>query len=118
MMTVVDHVRPWFTEQHVGENDPSPRRGPHRQQRHRHADQPAGHEHRLASDRSDRVPAKKLVAAFTAPKATMKVSADVYAVSPKTFFAKSGRTVRSWPIIPPTKRAHGDEQRELREIGA
>ena len=52
--------------------------------------------------RSDSVPAKKLVAAFVAPNARMKVSAAVYAVSPKTRSASRGSTVRSWPIIPPT----------------
>jgi hypothetical protein len=57
----------------------------------------------LRPTRSDRVPAKKFVAALTTPNATMNVSADVNAVSPNTSFARSGRTVRSWPSIPPTR---------------
>ena len=52
--------------------------------------------------RSDRVPAKKLVAALTMPNAAMKVSVAVKAVSPNSSSASSGRTVRSWPIMPPT----------------
>ena len=56
----------------------------------------------LCPYRSERVPAKKFVAAFTAPNATMKVSVAVNAVSPNSCLARSGRTVRSWPIIPPT----------------
>ena len=56
----------------------------------------------LRPKRSERVPAKKLVAAFTMPNATMNVSVAVNAVSPNSCSASSGRTVRSWPIIPPT----------------
>ena len=37
-------------EQHVGEDDPAPRRCPHQQQRHRQADQPARDQDRLAAD--------------------------------------------------------------------
>ena len=48
------------------------------------------------------MPAKKLVAAFTMPNAAMNVSVAVNAVSPNSSVASSGRTVRSWPIIPPT----------------
>ena len=57
----------------------------------------------LRPSRSDKVPATKLVAAFTNPKATMKVSATVIPVRPNSSLASSGRTVRSWPNIPPTK---------------
>ncbi len=56
----------------------------------------------LRPKRSDSVPAKKFVAAFTAPKATMNVSVAVNAVSPNASLASSGKTVRSWPIMPPT----------------
>jgi hypothetical protein len=56
----------------------------------------------LRPKRSDSVPARKFVAAFTIPKATMKVSVAEKAVSPNSSSASSGRTVRSWPIIPPT----------------
>ena len=34
---------------------------------------------------------------------TMKVSAEENAASPKASSASSGRTVRSWPSIPPTR---------------
>ena len=36
-------------KQHVGEDHPSPGRGPDQQQRHRDADQPPGHQYRLAA---------------------------------------------------------------------
>ena len=43
------------------------------------------------------------MAAFARPNATMKVRAAVYPGTPKTSFASSGTTVRSWPSIPPTR---------------
>ena len=45
--------------------------------------------------RSENVPAKKFVAALTAPNAAMNVSVAVNAVRPNSFSANSGRTVRS-----------------------
>ena len=57
----------------------------------------------LRPKRSDRVPAKKLVPAFTMPNAAMNVSVEENAVRPNSSSASSGRTVRSWPIIPPTR---------------
>ena len=56
----------------------------------------------LRPTRSESVPAKKFVAAFTAPNATMNVSVAVNAVRWNVRVASSGSTVRSWPIIPPT----------------
>jgi hypothetical protein len=51
MITVVDQVRPWLiAEQHVGEQDPAPRRRPHQQEGHRDRDQPAADQDLLASE--------------------------------------------------------------------
>jgi len=49
------------------------------------------------------VPAKKLVAAFTMPNAAMNVRVAVNAVNPNSSVASNGNTVRSWPIMPPTR---------------
>jgi hypothetical protein len=42
-------------EQHVGEHDPSPCRRPDQQQRHRQADEPAGHEDGFAAEMDGKV---------------------------------------------------------------
>ena len=96
MITVVDQVSPWLTpnntlatitHDHVGAHISSSGTGT-----------PITHPATstgLRPYRSDRVPAKKLVTAFTAPKAAMNVSVAVNAVSPNTSVASSGRTVRS-----------------------
>ncbi len=103
MMTVVDQVSPWLMpsstlattiQLHDGAQINSSGTGT-----------PISHPATstgLRPMRSDNVPAKKLVAAFTAPNAAMKVSVAVNAVSPNSSLASSGSTVRSWPIIPPT----------------
>ena len=117
MITVVDQVRPWLTPSSTLANTIQPQVGAHINSSGtgRPMSQPATRTG-LRPKRSDSVPAKKLVAAFTAPNATMKVSAAVNAVSPNTRSASSGRTVRSWPIIPPTSALTADEQRELGEV--
>ena len=56
----------------------------------------------LRPNRSDNVPAKKLVTALTIPNAAMNVSVDVHAVRWNSWVVSNGNTVRSWPIIPPT----------------
>jgi hypothetical protein len=103
MITVVDQVSPWLMPSNTLATITQPHDGAHINSSG--TGRPISHPATstgLRPTRSDSVPAKKLVAALTAPNATMKVSADVNAVSPKTFLASNGRTVRSWPIIPPT----------------
>ena len=104
MITVVDQVRPWLTPRSTLANTTQPHDGAHINSNGtgRPTIQPVTSTG-LRPYRSDRVPAKKLVAALTMPKATMNVSAAVNAVSPNTSSARRGRTVRSWPIIPPTR---------------
>jgi hypothetical protein len=43
---------------------PSPRRRPHQQQRHRHADQPPCHQHRLATDPIRQCPGEEVRGRF------------------------------------------------------
>jgi hypothetical protein len=103
MMTVVDHVRPWFTpsktlantiQLQVGAQINSSGTG-------RPISQPEMRTG-LRPTRSESVPAKKLVIALTMPNAAMNVSVAVKAVRWNVRTARSGSTVRSWPIIPPT----------------
>ncbi len=48
MITVVDHVRPWFTpSSRLAATTQCPRRGEDDHERHRQADQPSGHENGL-----------------------------------------------------------------------
>ena len=103
MITVVDQVRPWFTPSRTLAKITHPQLGAqiNRSGTGMAMIQPATSTG-LRPKRSDRVPAKKLVAAFTIPNAAMKVSVEENAVSPNSCSASSGRTVRSWPIIPPT----------------
>ena len=104
MMTVVDHVSPWFTpsntlantiQLHVGAQINSSGTGSP-------ISQPATRTG-LRPTRSESVPAKKFVIALTAPNAAMNVRVAVNAVRWNVRTARSGRTVRSWPIIPPTR---------------
>jgi hypothetical protein len=46
---------------------------------------------------------RKIGQGLVTPKARMNERTAVNAVSPKLSVARSGRTVRSWPIIPPTR---------------
>ena len=103
MMTVVDHVSPWLMPRRTLAKMIQPQLGPNIKMSGTGTPmiQPATRTG-LRPTRSERVPAKKLVAAFTTPNATMNVSVAVNAVMPKTWSARRGRTVRSWPIIPPT----------------
>jgi hypothetical protein len=103
MITVVDHVSPWLMPSNTLARITQPHEGAHINSNG--TGSPINHPATSTGfrpTRSDTVPAKKLVAALTAPNATMKVSTDVNAASPKTFLASNGRTVRSWPIMPPT----------------
>lgn len=104
MMTVVDQVRPWLTPSrtlaattHAQLGAAMTRRGtgsPRSQPATRTGFRP---------NRSERAPARKFVAAFVSPKASRKVRALVTASSPKARSARRGKTVRSWPTIPPTR---------------
>ena len=104
MITVVDQVSPWFTPSSTLAKMTHPQVGAQISSSGTGMamSQPATRTG-LRPKRSDRVPAKKLVAAFTMPNAAMNVSVDEKAVSPNSCSASSGRTVRSWPIIPPTR---------------
>ena len=104
MMTVVDQVSPWLMPSSTLANTTQPQVGAHMSSNGigRAMIQPATSTG-LRPNRSESVPAKKLVAAFTTPNATMNVSVAVKAVSPNSASASSGRTVRSWPIMPPTR---------------
>ena len=104
MITVVDQVRPWLIPSNTLANTTQPQTGA--QISSSGTGSPMSHPATsigLRPSRSDKVPATKLVTAFTNPKATMKVIATVIPVRPNSSFASSGRTVRSWPNIPPTK---------------
>ena len=104
MMIVVDHVSPWFTPNRTLAKITHPHVGAHISSNGTGMpiSQPAISTG-LRPNRSDRVPAKKLVPAFTIPNAAMNVSVEENAVRPNSSSARSGRTVRSWPIIPPTR---------------
>jgi hypothetical protein len=103
MITVVDHVSPWFTPRnplattiHVQDGAHMSRSG---------TGSPASHPATSTGflpNRSDKAPATKFVTAFTSPNATRNVRADAAASRPKTRSARSGNTVRSWPTMPPT----------------
>lgn len=103
MMMVVDHVSPWLTPSSTFANTTQPHDGAQmsRSGTGTPTSQPATSTG-LRPKRSESVPAKKLVIAFVTPNATMNVSVAVRAVRPNTSSARSGRIVRSWPIIPPT----------------
>jgi hypothetical protein len=49
------------------------------------------------------MPAKKLVAALTTPNAATNDTVKVRSPIPNSSVASRGSTVRSWPIIPPTR---------------
>jgi hypothetical protein len=104
MITVVDQVRPWFIPSstfaattHFQLGAQISMRGTGTPRTH-----PATRTG-LRPNRSDSAPATALVAAFTTPKATMKVRTAVNASRWKIRLAISGRTVRSCPTIPPTR---------------
>ena len=117
MITVVDQVRPWLTpsstlakttQPHDGAQISSSGTG-------RPMSQPATSTG-LRPYRSERVPAKKLVAAFTTPKATMNVSAAVNAVSPNTSLGEQRQDGAFLADHPADERVDGDEQGELGEV--
>ena len=103
MLTVVDQVRPWLMPRRTLARITQPQVGAQMSRigTGKPISQPAISTG-LRPARSERVPATKFITALLRPKATMKVNAVVSAVNPNTFVARSGRTVRSWPIIPPT----------------
>ena len=103
MMTVVDHVMPWFMPSRTLATMIQAHDGAHISSRGTGMpmSQPATRIG-LRPMRSVSAPVARLVSALVAPKATTKVVVAVNAVSPKVRSASSGRTVRSWPIIPPT----------------
>src|SRR5438067_3871887 len=103
MITVVDQVRPWLTPSRAFAATTQPQFGAKISsggigRATSHPETSTG----LRPNRSDSVPAKKLVTALTAPNARMNVSALVNAARWKVRAASSGTTVRSWPRVPPT----------------
>ena len=103
MITVVDQVRPWLTPSSTLAAMTQPQFGA--QISSGGIGSAASHPATstgLRPNRSDRVPAKKLVTALTAPNARMNVSALLNAARWKVCSASSGTTVRSWPRVPPT----------------
>src|SRR5260370_41389916 len=80
MMTEVDHVRPWFRPNATLAAMIQPQLGAQMSRRGtgRPISQPATRTG-LRPMRSDRVPAEEVVAAFTAPKARMKLNAALEA---------------------------------------
>jgi hypothetical protein len=103
MMTVVDQVRPWFTPSRTLAAITQPQLGA--KIRMNGTGSPTSHPATstgLRPNRSESVPAKKFVTALTVPNARTNDSVAVNAVIPKVLPASSGRTVRSWPIMPPT----------------
>ena len=103
MITVVDQVRPWLTPSSTLAAMTQPQSGAQISSggigsATSHPATSTG----LRPNRSDSVPAKKLVTALTAPNARMNVSALPSAARWKVCTASSGTTVRSWPRVPPT----------------
>ena len=92
MMTVVDQVRPWFTPSSTLAKMIQPHDGAHIRMNGtgRPISQPATSTG-LRPTRSESVPAKKLVAAFTTPKATMNVSAGGEGGEPEDFVGEQGQ---------------------------
>ena len=91
-------------EQHVGDDDPAPRRRPHQQQRHRQADQPSRHEHRLAAHPIGKRPGEEVGDGFDRAEGDDEGERGGERGEPEDVVSRaSGRTVRSWPIIPPTR---------------
>src|SRR3989441_5412853 len=104
MLTVVDHVSPWFTPRSTLANTTHDQLGA--QMIRRGTGSPAAHPPSrtgLRPNRSASDPATALVTALVAPNATRKVMVDVKVLSPKTSLAMSGSSVRSWPTMPPTR---------------
>src|SRR5262245_58157752 len=104
MTTVVDQVKPWLipsrtlaaiTQPQTGAQISSNGTG-------RPMSQPATRTG-LRPYRSDSVPEARLLRALVMPKAAMNISDAVKAPTAKTWPAKSGKTVRSWPTMPPTR---------------
>src|SRR5687768_7549829 len=85
MITVVDQVSPWLTPRNTLAAITQPHDGAqiNNSGTGRPASQPATSTG-LRPQRSDSVPAKKLVTALTAPNAAMNVNAAVNAVSPNS----------------------------------
>ena len=103
MMTVVDQVRPWLTPSrtlatmihpHVGAHINSSGTGS--------ADEPSGDEHRFAPVAVREGAGEEVGRGLHGAERDDEGERAENAASPKTCSASSGRTVRSWPIMPPT----------------
>src|SRR5918992_2938898 len=101
MITVVDHVMPWFTPSRTLAATTHPHEGAQISSSGTGA--PTSHPATrtgLRPTRSVSAPVARLVSALVAPKATTNVVAAVKAVSPKVRSARSGRAGGPWAITP------------------
>ena len=117
MMTVVDQVRPWFTPSrtlakmthpHVGAQISSSGTG-------MAMIQPATRTG-LRPKRSDRVPAKKFVAAFTMPNAAMNVSVRRERGEAELLLGQQRQDGAFLADHPADEGVDADEQQELAEV--
>ena len=72
----------------------------------------------LRPSRSDKVPATKLVAAFTNPKATMNVSATVIPVKTELFFGEQRQNRALLAQHPTHEGVDHNQQCELGQVGS
>ena len=118
MITVVDQARPWLMPSRTFATTTQPQSGAQMSRSGTGSpnSQPATRTG-LRPNRSASAPAARLVSALVMPKATMNDRIDgERRSSPKISVAMSGRTVRSWPTIPPTRPLTPTSRRELARV--
>ena len=104
MMTVVDQVRPWLMPSSTLATTTQPqRRRPDQQQRHGEADEPAGDEDGLAAVAVREGAGEEVGRGLGRAEGDDERERGGERGEAELRSASSGRTVRSWPIIPPTR---------------
>ena len=90
-------------EQHVGEHHPSPGGGPHEQQRDGQGEDPPGDQDRFAAEPVGECAGEEIRRCLHGTEGDDEGERRGEGGEPELASASSGRTVRSWPIMPPTR---------------